>query len=71
MYKSLHNKFKKILQEKAFKLLLMFGKTAKKAKLLNGYVKIAPQKLLLECLQKVATNLTAQICFKSSLGFSN
>ena len=42
--------FKKIVQEKAYNLLLMFGKTVKKAKLLNDYVKIAPKKLLSESL---------------------
>ena len=42
--------FKKIVQEKAYKLLLMFGKTAEKAKLLNDYVKIAPKKLSSESL---------------------
>ena len=41
---------KKIVQEKAYKLLLMFGKTAKKAKLLNDYVKIDPKKLSSESL---------------------
>ena len=44
------NRFKKTVQEKANKLLLMFGKTAKKAKLLNDYVKIAPKKLPSESL---------------------
>ena len=47
----------------------MFGKTAKKAKLLNDYVKIAPKKLFPNLCEKVATNLTTQICFKSSLRF--
>ena len=41
---------KNLVQEKAYKLLLMFGKTAKTAKLLNDYVKIAPKKLLSESL---------------------
>ena len=45
-----HNRFKKIVQEKAYKLLLMFGKTAKKVKLLNDYVKIASKKLSSESL---------------------
>ena len=49
-FESLHNRLKKIVQEKAYKLLLMLGKTAKKAKLLNDYVKIAPKKFLLESL---------------------
>ena len=49
-FKSLHNRLKKIVLEKAYKLLLRFGKTAKKAKLLNDCVKIAPKKLLLESL---------------------
>ena len=39
-FESLHNRLKKIVQGKAYELLLMFGKTAKKAKLLNDYVKI-------------------------------
>ena len=47
----------------------MFGKTAKKAKLLNGYVKIVPKNYRPNLCEKVATNLTAQICFKSSLRF--
>ena len=41
---------KKIVQEKAYKLLLMLGKTAKNAKLLNDYVKIDPKKLSSESL---------------------
>ena len=49
-FESLHNRLKKIVLEKAYKLLLMFGKTAKKVKLLNDCVKIAPKKLLLESL---------------------
>ena len=56
-----------MVQEKAYKLLLMFGKTAKKAKLLNDYVKIVPKNYGPNFCKKVATNLTAQICFKSSL----
>ena len=48
-FESLHNILKKIVLEKAYKLLLMFGKTAKK-KLHNDCVKIAPKKLLLESL---------------------
>ena len=40
-----HNRLKKIVQEKAYKLLLMIGKTAQKVKLLNDYVNIAPKKL--------------------------
>ena len=47
----------------------MFGKTAKKAKLLNHYVKIAPKNYRPNLCEKVATNLTAQICFKNRLGF--
>ena len=38
----------------------MFGKTAKKAKLLSDYVKIVSEKLLPKSLKKVATNLTAK-----------
>ena len=49
-FESLHNRLKKIVQEKACKLLLTIGKTAEKVKLLNNYVKIAPEKLSLESL---------------------
>ena len=49
-FEPVHNRFKKTVQEKAYKLLLMFGKTAKKAKLLNDYEKIAPKKLSSESL---------------------
>ena len=49
----------------------MFGKTAKKAKLLNDYVKIVPKNCSPNFCEKVATNLTAQICFKSSLDCVN
>ena len=33
------------MQEKTYKLWLMFGKTVQKAKLRNDYIKIAPKKL--------------------------
>ena len=36
----------------AYKLLLMFGKNAKKAKLLNDYVKIAPKKTIVRIFVK-------------------
>ena len=49
-FESLHKRLKKIVLEKAYKLLLMFEKTAKKVKLLNDCVKIAPKKLLPEFL---------------------
>ena len=42
-FESLHKRLKKIVPEKANKLLLMFEKTDKKVKLLNGSVKIAPK----------------------------
>ena len=47
----------------------MFRKTAKKAKSLNDYVKIVPKNYRPNLCEKVASNLTAQICFKSSLRF--
>ena len=47
----------------------MFGKTAKKAKLLNDYVKIAQKNYRPNLCKKVATNLTAQNCFKSRQRF--
>ena len=49
-FESLHNRLKIIVQEKAYNLLLMFGKTAKKVEVLNDCVKIAPKKLLFEFL---------------------
>ena len=49
-FESLHKRLKQIVLEKAYKLLLMFEKTAKKVKLLNDCVKIAPEKLSPESL---------------------
>ena len=44
-FESVHTRLKKIVQEKTYKPLWMFGKTAYKAKLLNGYVTIARPKI--------------------------
>ena len=50
----------------------MFGKNFQKARFQNDYAKLSPKNLIY-CpnlfSKKVASNLTAQICFKSSLRY--
>ena len=43
-FESVHARLNKVVQEKHTSLCWMFGKTSPKAKLLNGYVTIAPKK---------------------------
>ena len=66
-FKPVRNRFKKMVQEKIIQAFVDVQKNCQKAKLLNDYVKIVPKNCSPNFCKKVATNLTAQICFKSSL----